>query len=106
MSPTERQAWEQVVAAQRKIIAVLQSELASARAELVGQGLDAVTCRRLLELAGTVVAEDASQMERHWAATTLAVKVLRSIPAPRPVAAPLTKPVAWTWPSRRNSKRQ
>jgi len=88
MTPAERQAWEQVVAAQRKIIAVLQSELASARAELVGQGLDAATCRRLLELAGTVVAEDASQMERNWAATILAVAVLRSIPAPRPVAAP------------------
>lgn len=52
--------------------------------------IDQETRRDLRELAGTVTSSDPSvtPLERDLAATQLALVVLKSIPAPRPVAVP------------------
>ena len=86
MSPTEIERLQRFVAAQSKLIQEL-----TARLEAVAQiaGPDAVARRRMLELADTVTAKESTPMKRNLSATLLALLVLKSIPAPRPVAVPL-----------------
>jgi hypothetical protein len=53
------------------------------------RGPDPTTRRQLREAAMTVISPSSTPLEKQLAATTLALKVLESIPAPRPVAVPV-----------------
>lgn len=89
MNAAELEQLQRHIEAQQRLIHQLIAAVEKLQ-ESAFQGPDAVTRRRMLELAGTVVSVDAgvARTARELAATQLALDTLKSIPAPRPVEVP------------------